>query len=338
MDKQELRKIVRAAKKAVPLCDKQQRSLSILQQLEALPQFQQARTVLTYWSMDDEVYTHPFVEKYASSKTILLPCVDGDDLRLRQYTGPQSMQPGPQFGIPEPVGPEFTDLDAIDMIVVPGVAFDKHNNRMGRGRGFYDRLLKSTPKAFKVGIAFDFQIFESIPIEPFDVAMDCVLTEAESKCSEEKASPFMMMAIDEARQGILQHHGGPFGSIIVRNGEIVGRGHNRVIGNNDPTCHGEVDAIRNACANLGTFDLSGCEIYTTGEPCHMCLCACLWANIGKIHYGCTIADNARIGFRDERFDQLFAGRDKMPGFLVQEGRDECLKLFDEYNAMQHENY
>lgn len=177
MEKHELRKIVRAAKKEVPLEEKIRRSQPIMHKVETLDKFRTAKTVLLYWSMDDEVYTHDFVKRWYKEKTILLPCVVGDDLLLRQYTGPESMVPGPQFGIPEPVGPEFTQLDSIDMIIVPGVAFDKKNNRMGRGRGFYDRLLKSTPKAFKVGVAFNFQMFEEIPVEPFDVAMDAVLTE-----------------------------------------------------------------------------------------------------------------------------------------------------------------
>ena len=146
-------------------------------QVEQLAQFQRANIVLLYWSMDDEVYTHKFVNRWYKEKTILLPCVDGDDLRLRQYTGPECLQSGPQFGIDEPTGPEFTDLNKVEMIVVPGVAFDIHNNRMGRGRGFYDRLLKSTPNAFKVGVAFNFQLFDKIPVESFDVPMDKVVSE-----------------------------------------------------------------------------------------------------------------------------------------------------------------
>ena len=177
MEKSELRKIVRTAKRAVLLDEKIARSQGIMAQVEQLAQFQRASIVLLYWSMDDEVYTHKFVNRWYKEKTILLPCVDGDDLRLRQYTGPECLQSGPQFGIGEPTGPEFTDLDKVEMIVVPGVAFDKHNNRMGRGRGFYDRLLKSTPNAIKVGVAFNFQLFDEIPVESFDVPMDIVVSE-----------------------------------------------------------------------------------------------------------------------------------------------------------------
>ena len=148
----------------------------------------------------------------------------------------------------------------------------------------------------------------------------------------------MRQAIAEAREGIHAGHGGPFGTVIVKDGKIVGRGHNCVLLLNDPTCHGEVAAIRDAGKNLNTFDLSGCELYTTGEPCHMCLCACMWANISKIYYGCTIEDNSIIGFRDGKFDEIFGGRDKLGDYMQEIDRDECLKFFEEYKNMQHQNY
>ncbi len=176
MEKSELRKIVRESKRAVPYAEKVRLSMPIMEKVSSLDIFRRSNTVLLYWSMDDEVYTHDFVEQWYNEKCLLLPCVDGDDLLLRQYTGLESMQPGPQFGILEPTGPVFTQLESVDMIVVPGVAFDRRNNRMGRGRGFYDRLLKSTPRALKVGVAFDFQMFDEIPTEPFDVPMDVVIS------------------------------------------------------------------------------------------------------------------------------------------------------------------
>lgn len=149
---------------------------------------------------------------------------------------------------------------------------------------------------------------------------------------------YMQMAIDEARKGITRQHGGPFGCIIVKDGVVVGRGHNRVLKDHDPTCHGEVAAMRAAGRRLGTYNLSGCELYTTGEPCPMCLCACLWAHIGKVYYGCSIADNGRIGFRDDKFDGLFSGRDKLNGYLEQIDHEACLALFEEYKELQHRIY
>ena len=148
-----------------------------MSKVEDLDRFREAKVVLLYWSMEDEVQTHDFVEKWYKSKTILLPCVDGDDLRLRQYTGAECMREGEQFGIGEPTGEEYTDLESVDAIIVPGVAFDKEGHRMGRGRGFYDRLLKSTPNAYKIGVCFDFQMVESVPVEPHDVMMDRVVGE-----------------------------------------------------------------------------------------------------------------------------------------------------------------
>lgn len=149
---------------------------------------------------------------------------------------------------------------------------------------------------------------------------------------------YIQMAIDEARTGIHSGQGGPFGSVIVKDGEVVGRGHNCVVKDNDPTCHGEISAIRDACRNLGTFDLSGCELYTTGEPCHMCLCACMWANIDKVYYGCTIADNGKIGFRDDKFNDIFGGRDKLQDYLCQIDRDACVDLYDEYMKLDATKY
>lgn len=154
----------------------------------------------------------------------------------------------------------------------------------------------------------------------------------------EAQSEFMQIAIQEAREGISNGDGGPFGTAIVRDGVLIASGHNHVLAYNDPTCHGEVDAIRKACKRLGTFDLTGCELYTTGEPCHMCLCACMWANISRIYYGCTIADNEIIGFRDNKFDQIFGGRDKLGDYMTEVDREACLRLFQDYSKMDATKY
>lgn len=175
MTKAEIRKQIRALKRAMTLDEKLRRSDVIMHQLEQTPQFGTSKVVLLYWSMDDEVQTHAFVEKWYRDKVLLLPCVQGDDLVLRQYIGPDCMVAGEQFGIGEPSGKEWTDLDAIGMIAVPGVAFDYSNNRMGRGRGFYDRLLKTTPHAAKIGLAYSFQMMDEIPVEPHDVPMDLII-------------------------------------------------------------------------------------------------------------------------------------------------------------------
>ena len=149
----------------------------------------------------------------------------------------------------------------------------------------------------------------------------------------------MQLAIDEAKAGVHSHHGGPFGAVIVKDGKVIASGHNRVLENNDSTCHGEIDAIRRAEQSLETHDLSGCEIYTTGEPCSMCLAAILWANIDKVYYGCNLADNAEIGFRDEKIDKLLSRDAKLyDDFLEERGREECLKLFEEYEGLGEKTY
>lgn len=149
---------------------------------------------------------------------------------------------------------------------------------------------------------------------------------------------YMKLAIESAREGINKGHGGPFGACIVKGDRVIAVAHNQVLKNNDPTCHGEVNAIRKACEKLNTYDLSGCTLYTTGEPCTMCLVASLWANIDKIYYACTIEDNSIIGFRDEKFDNMFSGREKLGNYLEELDRQEGLKLFEEYNNMEKTIY
>ena len=149
---------------------------------------------------------------------------------------------------------------------------------------------------------------------------------------------YMKLAIKEAREGILNNHGGPFGSIIVKDSKIIGKGHNRVLLNNDPTAHGEITAIREACKNINSYDLQGSILYTTGEPCPMCLAACMWANIDKIYYGCTIKDNEQIGFRDAKFASILESKRDLSNYLECIDRDECLKLFAEYNNMNKTLY
>ncbi|MCM1526409.1 MAG: nucleoside deaminase [Bacteroides sp.] len=148
---------------------------------------------------------------------------------------------------------------------------------------------------------------------------------------------FMSEALREAREGIAANHGGPFGSVIVLEDRIVGRGHNRVLLNRDATCHGEMEAIRDACRNLGTHDLSGCDLYTTAEPCPMCLGAILWANIRQVYYGCNVKDTEAIGFRDSRFYDYLAGAKGDP-VLTELDRDRCLELFAEYGSVERPGY
>lgn len=150
---------------------------------------------------------------------------------------------------------------------------------------------------------------------------------------------FMSLAVAEARAGIRSKHGGPFGAVVVKDGKIIASGHNCVLKNNDSTCHGEIAVIREAEKKLETFDLSGCELYTTAEPCPMCLAAILWANISKVYYGCSVEDTAKIGFRDEKFEKLLnLNYGALRDLLEQRDREVCLELFEEYERLDKTIY
>ena len=141
----------------------------------------------------------------------------------------------------------------------------------------------------------------------------------------------MREAIRLSLQKMRENHGGPFGAIIVCGGKIVGRGWNRVTSSNDPTAHAEVTAIREACKKLETFRLNGCELYTSCEPCPMCLAAVYWARLRKIYYANTRKDAAAIGFDDDllyREIALPVSRRKIPAKQLL--RKEALKVFREW--------
>ena len=143
---------------------------------------------------------------------------------------------------------------------------------------------------------------------------------------------FMRMAINLSSENV-KKGGGPFGAVIVRDGQVVGIGTNRVTANCDPTAHAEIAAIRQACEILKTFDLSGCVIYTSCEPCPMCLGAIYWAHIDKIFYGNTKADAGKIGFDDsfiyKEIDLPPAERRVQAIRLLPE---EAIKAFREWEA------
>ncbi|MEP4077882.1 nucleoside deaminase [Haloferula sp.] len=147
-------------------------------------------------------------------------------------------------------------------------------------------------------------------------------------------SRFMLRAIELARKGMLAGDGGPFGAVVVRNGEIIGEGWNRVLLNNDPTAHGEVTAIRDACTKINDFRLSGCEIHTTGQPCPMCLGAIHWARIDRIYYGFSIEDAATAGFDDQDFySELSLPAEQRSIPSLQSEAKEALQLLEDYKSL-----
>lgn len=145
---------------------------------------------------------------------------------------------------------------------------------------------------------------------------------------------FMRRAISEARKNLVRPRGGPFGACLVRDGRVLAVARNTVL-DGDATCHAEVNAIRKASRKLRTFDLSGCEIYSTTEPCPMCFGAIHWARIGTVYYGTGIGDAARAGFHELRLSNArmkALGRSRVrlvPGLL----REECLALFRAWAAL-----
>lgn len=147
---------------------------------------------------------------------------------------------------------------------------------------------------------------------------------------QRQAKKHMKRAIVQAYSGMRKNHGGPFGAVIVRNGEVIAKAHNMVLKTNDPTAHAEVVAIRRAAEKLKKFDLSDCEIYSTCEPCPMCLAAIYWAGIRRIHYGCTRKDAEKIGFRDKRLYDLIKKRKSPVVDKIKLERGECLKPFREW--------
>ncbi len=144
---------------------------------------------------------------------------------------------------------------------------------------------------------------------------------------------FMKIAIDEALKGMNNNEGGPFGAVIVRNGEIISSAHNEVVNTNDPTAHAEVTAIRRASSLLGRFDLSDCEIYSSCEPCPMCFAAIHWAKIRKLYYGSTRKDAASIDFDDQYIYDVINGTAKeLQVEVVQIDREESMEPFREWQS------
>ena len=140
----------------------------------------------------------------------------------------------------------------------------------------------------------------------------------------------MQLAKKLAEENLKTNQGGPFGACVVQNGKIIGKGSNQVLVHQDPTAHAEIMAIRNACQTINSYDLSGCELYTSCYPCPMCLSAIIWSNITTVYYACTRADAAKIGFRDDQIYCYLAGEQKDLLSLITMDREECLKVFEQY--------
>ena len=146
----------------------------------------------------------------------------------------------------------------------------------------------------------------------------------------------MQQAIDLSLQGINNNDGGPFGCVIVKDNEVIGRGNNKVTSSNDPTAHAEIVAIRNACANLNAFQLEGCEIYTSCEPCPMCLGAIYWARPKVVYYANTREDAAEIGFDDSMiYDEINSPVENRKIPILPLKRNDALIVFNAWKEKEN---
>lgn len=173
MDKREIRRLVAARKRAMDEQAREYEAQAVVERLETIDEFGRAGRILVYNSLPDELSTLHLLGKYNKDKQLFLPRVNGDDLEILPYDS-AGISVG-AFGIGEPVGDELVDPSSIDLVIVPAMAYDRHCNRVGRGKGFYDRLL-SRMQAVTIGICYDCQLVDSIEPEQHDRPVDIVVT------------------------------------------------------------------------------------------------------------------------------------------------------------------
>ncbi len=175
IEKQILRKEMRARNRAMAPEDRQRASEELRCKIEAMEEFQKARTVALFSALPDEPDTSEALCRWSKERVVLVPRVEGEVMHFHRYD-PATMRDG-SFGILEPQQEEIADPKTVDLIVVPGVAFTLQGDRMGRGKGFYDKyLVQLRPDAVKVGVCYAHQLVEELPVEPHDVKLDRVLT------------------------------------------------------------------------------------------------------------------------------------------------------------------
>ncbi len=174
--KKDLRASIKKRKKKAGFLNREIWSKEICLKLENLKEFKEAKKIFIYWSMNDEVLTWDLIQAKSKDKTFILPCVKGRDLELREFQGVKNMNLGEKYNIFEPKG-AIVDINDIDLAVIPGIAFDKNLNRLGRGGGYYDKILPQIKgKIPIIALAFDFQIIDELLTEEHDVKVDIILS------------------------------------------------------------------------------------------------------------------------------------------------------------------
>lgn len=174
-EKHILRTEVREKLRLISSEDRKQRSKQLFSEIEKLPVFEDAVHVFVFWSMPDEVDTHGFISKWAQYKNIFLPVIKNDDLELRLFENEGLMKRDSMYGVDEPQGVVLKNENLVTLALVPALAFDCHNVRLGRGKGFYDRVLPRLVNAYRIGVGFREQWVDELPSEPHDIKMDRVM-------------------------------------------------------------------------------------------------------------------------------------------------------------------
>lgn len=175
-NKKEIRAYIRALKKQYSNEELIELSRPVTDKLLKHKKVKEAQTILMYYSLADEVYTHDTITKLVNmNKTVLLPrVIDDENMIICHYKSDKDLSEG-AFHIMEPIGEEFTDYNKIELCIVPGMSFDSNNNRLGRGKGYYDRFLAKVPNSYKIGVCFDFQKLKEIPSGKYDINVDEVI-------------------------------------------------------------------------------------------------------------------------------------------------------------------
>ena len=175
-NKKEIRAYIRALKKQYTNEELVELSRPVTDKLLKHKKVKEAQTILMYYSLADEVYTHDTITKLVNmNKTVLLPrVIDDENMIICNYKSDKDLSEG-AFHIMEPIGEEFTDYNKIELCIVPGMSFDSNNNRLGRGKGYYDRFLAKVPNSYKIGVCFDFQKLKEIPSGKYDINVDEVI-------------------------------------------------------------------------------------------------------------------------------------------------------------------
>lgn len=176
-EKKQIRQEIRSLKKTLTVEQKQAEAKAVFEKIEVLPEFKAADSILMYWSTPDELPTQAIIANWCTQKQLFLPSIDGERMVLKHYS-PEGKLIQKSLGIWEPDLAKSYD-GKIDLVIVPGIAFDREKNRLGRGKGYYDRFFKKF-KPVKIGVGFDFQLLDSIPVAKHDIKMDKIITPSET--------------------------------------------------------------------------------------------------------------------------------------------------------------